>query len=248
MAGTPASGPGGAKSSWALASPQRKLCPETAEATGKEGKGPGGLAGRGSRRSTSRSRHRVAAACRGRRALPPLRPLPFGSRGARWARAPFGVARLSRGLLEAGSGCAATAPRAAEEEGAAWRALSRPCRGLRRSGGLGASLRAGPPEVSGGAAERQVRGGGGCGSAVLPHRPPALCASPGELAPRSAAPPPRESRLAVGIGKSGAEGQQKAPPGFPACGAACSPPRLTRLPAPSPGICSGDHSMSAFCS
>lgn len=129
--------------------------------------------------------------------------------GPTWCRAP--VARVARGRALAALPLhrAQRRRKALPGERSAGR-LS----GLRRSGGLGASLRAGPPEVAGGAAERQqVRGGGGCGSAVPPLIPPALCASTGELAPGSGVP--QESILAVGIGKSGAQGRQKEPPGFP---------------------------------
>lgn len=71
---------------------------------------------------------------------------------------PYLVSRACRaGCSRPGSGCAATAPRSAEEEGAAWRALNQTGWGLKRSGGLGAIRRARPRDVSGGAAERQVR-------------------------------------------------------------------------------------------
>lgn len=51
----------------------------------------------------------------------------------------------------------------------------------------------------------------------------------------------RESSLAVGIGKSGAEGRQKARLGFPHAA-----PRARRLDSPSPRMRPGDHSMSGF--
>lgn len=186
--------------------PQCKLCPETAEATSTEGRGSGGAAGRGCGRSASwfavDSRELLLAA------VVELAGLEGGSRsgaGARGGRGPHLVSRACRaGCSRPGSGCAATAPRAAEEEGAACRALSWRAWGLRKSGGT--SLRAGPPEVSGGAAERQqVRGGGGCGSAVPPLIPPALCASTGELAPGSGGPQGEQSRCGDReVGGSGA--------------------------------------------
>lgn len=185
--------------------PQCKLCPETAEATSSEGRGSVARLD-GTLRSASwfavDSREPLPAA------VAELAGLEGGSRsgaGARGGRGPHLVSRACRaGCSRPGSACAATAPRAAEEEGAACRALSWRAWGLRRSEGS-------EPE---GRTTRGVRwrcgAAAGAGWRRLRLRsatpiPPALCASTGELAQGSGGPQGEQSRCGDReVGGSGA--------------------------------------------
>lgn len=99
MAGALGSGPGRAQSSWALASPQRKLCPETAEATGTEGRagdpvarldGAPGAAPRGLG-WTPGSRYRPRSPC-----SPASKSRSRPGAGARGGRGPHLVSRACR--------------------------------------------------------------------------------------------------------------------------------------------------------